>query len=92
MHGKYFLHSMNSHSSHPSDRLREERERLGMTQSEFAAHGGVKRLAQYQYEKGERRPTADYMIGIAKVGADVGYIVTGTRAALQDALNNIRVA
>ena len=76
----------------PWERLREERERLGLSQTEFAACGGVKKLAQIRYEKGERKPTADYMIGIAKAGADVAYIVSGQRAALQDALQNIRVA
>lgn len=77
---------------HPYQRLREERERLGMSQTEFAAHGGVKKLAQIRYEKGERKPTADYLLGIARAGADVAYIVSGQRAALRDALQNIRVA
>lgn len=60
-------------------RLREERERLGFTQPAFGAVGGVQKLAQLKYEKGERFPGADYLAAVAKVGADVQYIVTGVR-------------
>ncbi|WP_426772296.1 XRE family transcriptional regulator, partial [Pseudomonas aeruginosa] len=31
-------------------------------------------------EKGERSPSAEYLAAIAKVGADVQYIVTGARS------------
>lgn len=58
-------------------RIREERERLGFTQPAFGAVGGVQKLAQLKYEKGERFPGADYLAAVAKVGADVQYIVTG---------------
>ncbi|HBP5712234.1 TPA: XRE family transcriptional regulator [Pseudomonas aeruginosa] len=64
---------------HIGDRLREERERLGFTQPAFGAIGGVQKLAQLKYEKGERLPGADYLAAVAKVGADVQYIVTGER-------------
>lgn len=46
----------------------------------MAAHGGVKRLAQVNYEKGLRKPDTDYLLGIANAGADVDYILTGIRA------------
>ncbi|HID7955846.1 TPA: helix-turn-helix domain-containing protein [Pseudomonas aeruginosa] len=61
-------------------RLKEERERLGFTQPAFGAIGGVQKLAQLKYEKGERSPSAEYLAAIAKVGADVQYIVTGARS------------
>lgn len=61
------------------DRLREEREQLGFNQTAFGAIGGVQKQAQLKYEKGERFPGADYLAAVAKVGADVQYIVTGTR-------------
>lgn len=64
---------------HIGVRLKEERERLGFTQPAFGAIGGVQKLAQLNYEKGERFPGADYLAAVAKVGADVQYIVTGTR-------------
>lgn len=60
-------------------RLREERERLGLNQAEFGAVGGVKKLAQINYEKGERHPDSAYLAAIAAAGADVLYILTGQR-------------
>lgn len=60
-------------------RLREERQRLGMSQTDFGAHGGVKKVAQIHYEQDERRPDVDYLVGVAEAGADVLYIVTGER-------------
>lgn len=62
-------------------RLREERERLGLTQEAFGAAGGVLKRAVINYEKGERFPDASFMAGIAAAGADVQYIVTGKRAS-----------
>lgn len=41
--------------------------------------GGVRRLAQGNYEKGERLPDAAYLTAIAEAGADVGFILTGQR-------------
>jgi transcriptional regulator with XRE-family HTH domain len=61
------------------DRLREERERTGLNQVAFAALGGVKKLAQINYEKGERSPDADYLAGLAAAGVDVLYVITGQR-------------
>ena len=61
------------------ERLREERERLGFNQTAFGAIGGVLKQAQLKYEKSERFPDAAYLEAVAKVGADVQYIVTGER-------------
>lgn len=62
-----------------SDRLREERVRLGLSQIEFGEIGGVKKLAQINYEKGERNPDSAYLAAIATAGADVLYVLTGQR-------------
>lgn len=62
------------------ERLREERDRLGMNQTAFAAQGGVQKRAQINYEANERKPDTAYLEAIAKVGADVQYIVTGARS------------
>lgn len=59
------------------ERLKEERDRLGLNQTAFGAIGGVLKQAQLKYEKAERFPDASYLAAIAKVGADVQYIVTG---------------
>lgn len=61
------------------DRLKEERERLGLIQSEFAALAGASKNTQYNYEKGERSPDATYLAAIAAAGVDVLYVVTGAR-------------
>lgn len=60
-------------------RLREERERLGFNQADFAAIGGLQKLAQIKYEQDKRAPDGDYFAAIAAVGADVLYIITGQR-------------
>ena len=61
-------------------RMREERERLGMTQEELGQIGGVLKRALIRYEKGERMPDAAFLAAIAAAGADVLYILTGQRA------------
>lgn len=65
-------------------RLREERERLNMTLVKMAGRGGVSRGSQILYEKGNP-PTADYLAAISKAGADVLFILTGVRSALDTA-------
>ena len=63
-------------------RLREERERLGLNQEALAEAGGVKKLAQHKYEKGENSPTVAYLQAIASAGVDVVYALTGVRDAV----------
>lgn len=62
-------------------RLREERERLGMTQESFGQAGGVLKRALIRYEKGERAPDATFLAALAAAGADVLYVLTGERSA-----------
>lgn len=62
-----------------SDRLREEREKLQLSQTAIAEIGGVQKRAQINYESGERLPDAGYLAAIAAAGADVRYILTGQR-------------
>jgi transcriptional regulator with XRE-family HTH domain len=60
-------------------RLREERERLKLSQPAFGELGGVQKQAQLKYEKDDRSPDATYLSAIAMAGADVLYILTGIR-------------
>ncbi|MCX2890608.1 MULTISPECIES: helix-turn-helix domain-containing protein [Pseudomonas] len=60
-------------------RLREERERLGMTQRVFGDIGGVEPNAQGKYESGERTPRADYLAALAAKGVDALYVLSGIR-------------
>ncbi|HDR9508338.1 transcriptional regulator [Burkholderia cepacia] len=62
-------------------RLREERLRLGLSQDEFAAVGGVLRRAQSNYEADERSPDAKYLSAVAELGVDVVYVLRGRRSA-----------
>lgn len=61
-------------------RLKEERERLGLSQQAFAKECGVGKTAQYTYEKGERDPSVSYLEAAEKLGVDTSYVVTGVRA------------
>lgn len=63
------------------DRLREERERLGLSQSDFAAKAGTTRKTQFNYETDARRPDADYLAALLVVGVDVLYVLSGQRAS-----------
>lgn len=60
-------------------RLKEERERLGLSQARFAEICGVGRTAQFNYERGERHPASVYLDAAEKLGVDVHYVFTGTR-------------
>jgi transcriptional regulator with XRE-family HTH domain len=62
-----------------SERLMEERNKLGLNQTDFAALGGVKKNAQMKYESGERYPDAHYLQGLVVAGVDVNYLFTGFR-------------
>lgn len=61
------------------ERLKEMRLLCGLNQDDFAALGGVKKQAQFNYEKGERRPDIKYLENLLKAGVDVNYILTGNR-------------
>ncbi len=66
-------------------RLRQERERIGLSQTEFAAIAdragvaGATRQSQSLYEKGKRMPDAGYLAVVAAAGIDVSYVLTGQR-------------
>jgi len=61
-------------------RLREERQRLGLTQTELAQIGGVKRLAQSQYERETSSPTVRYLAAIAGAGIRLNVLLYGESA------------
>lgn len=63
------------------NRLREERERLKLSQVALGEIGGIKKLAQINYESGKRTPDAQYLQAISRIGVDVLYVLTGERSA-----------
>lgn len=58
-------------------RLRQERERLGMTQVEMALAGGVKRTTQHLYESDVRVPDINYLTRLRGAGANLAFLVLG---------------
>lgn len=62
------------------ERLKEERKRLGLNQADMAALAGASKTSQFNYEKGERSPDAEYLAAAAAQGVDVLYVITGNRA------------
>lgn len=61
------------------ERLLLERQRLGLTQVEFAKLGGVSRLAQLKYEHGEHMPSVDYLERLFRAKVDAVFLLTGRK-------------
>lgn len=59
------------------ERLRAERERLGLSQQELAEKCGVTMRSQRNYEKGDRQPDAAYLAAFTAIGGDVLFVLTG---------------
>lgn len=60
-------------------RLKEERLRLGMNQTDFAALAGVSKGAQINWEKDVHSPPASVLADYGEAGVDIFYVVTGRR-------------
>ena len=60
-------------------RLKEERRRLGLTQTEFATACGVLKGTQVNYENGTRSPDAVYLMRAQTSGVDTLYLLSGQR-------------
>lgn len=74
------------------ERLKEERLRLGLSQEEFGEIGGVQKLAQRNYEKGNRNPDASYIAAVTAAGVDILYVLTGQRNDAAPALSSRETA
>lgn len=61
-------------------RLKHEREKTGLNVADFSKIGNVANTAQYNYEKGARKPDAEYLHLIAQFGCDIQFIITGVRS------------
>jgi len=62
-----------------SERLKEDRKRLKLSQSDFGALGGAGKTTVIAWERGDATPNAAFLEAAAGAGADVRYIVTGYR-------------
>lgn len=63
-----------------ADRLREEREKLGYSQTAFGALLGKVKQTVIDWESGKSFPNAAFLAAIAAAGADVQYILTGRKS------------
>ena len=59
------------------DRLKEERDRLGLTQEQMAGRLGVTQKTQGLYDRSQREPKSDYLDAMVALGGDVLYVLTG---------------
>ncbi|MFN4351289.1 MAG: helix-turn-helix domain-containing protein [Hylemonella sp.] len=75
-------------------RITEERNRLGMTQTELASALGLSRNSVTLYEAGKHQPGAEALTGLHRVGIDVLYVLTGMRSvnAVAEVLDIDRLA
>lgn len=58
-------------------RIRSERERLAMTQTEFAKAVGVGRMSNIHYELGDRVPNVEVLLKMREIGVDIWFVLTG---------------
>lgn len=59
------------------DRLRSERRRFKLNQTDFASIGGVGKNMQYKYEQNKGVPDATYLINLSKYGVNVNWVLFG---------------
>ena len=64
-----------------STRLREERERLGVSQEAMAKIGGVTKLSVFNYEN-NREPSSSFLAKVSGAGIDIQYVLLGVRSEL----------
>ncbi|MDR0703046.1 MAG: helix-turn-helix domain-containing protein [Azoarcus sp.] len=76
------------------ERLREERERLRLSQVSFAELAGTTKQTLFSWETGRTSPGADQLAIMASAGVDVLYVITGARhnnvATTPDELSYLR--
>ena len=62
------------------ERIRSERERLEMSQPQFAKIAGTTKQTLFSWESGKTFPNAEQIASLADAGVDVMYVVTGHRS------------
>jgi len=60
-------------------RLRQERERLGLNQTQFAAIAGATKQTLFSWEHGKTSPDGFQLARLAEEGVNVTYVLTGDR-------------
>jgi transcriptional regulator with XRE-family HTH domain len=62
-----------------NERLKEVREQLELTQDDMVSKTGIPKRSYCAYEAGEMAPNAKLLAGLASMGIDIGYLLTGRR-------------
>lgn len=62
------------------ERLKTERQRLGLTQAELGAAAKIDRRTQYKYEVGTNDPNISYLKGVESAGVDIPFTLFGQRS------------
>jgi len=65
-------------------RLKAERKRIGLTQTEFGKLTGVSLNSQTRFEMGKCSFTVAYLLKSAAHGVDISYVLTGYRGGNAD--------
>jgi len=60
------------------DRLRLERRRFKLNQTDFASIGGVGKNMQYKYEQNKGVPDATYLINLSNYGVNINWVLFGS--------------
>ncbi|WP_211299249.1 XRE family transcriptional regulator, partial [Methylovulum psychrotolerans] len=60
------------------DRIRSERKRFRLNQTDFASIGGVGKNMQYKYEQNKGVPDATYLINLSNHGVDINWVLFGS--------------
>jgi transcriptional regulator with XRE-family HTH domain len=63
-------------------RLKEERERLALSQTDFAALVNAAKRTQIEWEKDNSSPSAAQLNLFFQAGVDIQYVVTGIRSTV----------
>jgi len=64
-----------------SERLKEAREQIPLTQDEIALKTGIPKRSYCAYEAGDIAPSAKLLAALAVMGMDIGYLLTGQQGA-----------
>ncbi|WP_296504865.1 helix-turn-helix transcriptional regulator [Rhodoferax sp.] len=62
------------------ERLKTERQRLGLTQAQLGAAAKIDRRTQYKYEIGTNEPNISYLKGVESAGVDIPFTLFGQRS------------
>lgn len=66
------------------ERLRYERKRLGLTQSELAKKLGISRNTQVNYEAMNREPDVKYLGRLEELGVNTRYLISGEETVVSE--------